>query len=123
MIAEAWFGIIVGLSMVGEWALFYLVGNIPELENAPIAFSFHIAAELITAALLIVSGAGLLRRRNWARPLYLLALGMLFYTVIVSPGYFAQQGEWQWLLMFAAILLAGLMTLPSVVRDSQKTTI
>ena len=29
---------------------------------------------------------------------------MLFYTSIVSPGYFAQKGGWAWLVMFSAII-------------------
>ena len=39
----------------------------------------------------------------------LVALGMLLYTVIVSPGYFAQRGEWPLVAMFGVLLLSALV--------------
>ncbi len=44
---------------------------------------------------------------------YLLAAGMLLYSVIVSPGYFAQQEQWGLVGMFAIVLI---FTLTSIVR-------
>lgn len=38
-------------------------------------------------------------------------MGMLFYTVIVSPGYFAQKGQWAWVLIFGALLILGIASL------------
>ena len=29
---------------------------------------------------------------------------MLLYTAIVSPGYFAQQGKWIWVLIFGVLI-------------------
>ena len=35
---------------------------------------------------------------------FLLSMGMLLYTIIVSPGYFAQLGQWVFVLMFAVLI-------------------
>ena len=39
---------------------------------------------------------------------------MLFYTSIVSPGYFAQRGQWGWLGMFPGIIILGLVSIAFV---------
>lgn len=105
------FSIVVGLGMIAQWAMSYLSKQIPELETEPIRIGFHIAAELITALGLLISGIALLSAAPWGLHLYLIALGMLFYTAVVSPGYFAQQGKWGWLGMFGAIILLGIISL------------
>ncbi len=107
-----WFAILVGVVMLGQWSLFLASGNVPELKTEPIRIYFHLAGELLTAVLLIVSGAGALRSLRWGRPLLLVALGMLLYTSIVSPGYFAQRGEVEFLAMFGLILA---MTVAAIV--------
>jgi len=38
----------------------------------------------------------------------MLALGMLSYTIIVSPGYFAQDGEYVLVAMFAVLWILTL---------------
>lgn len=101
------FSIVVGAGMIVQWTMSYLGKQIPELKTEPIRIWFHISAELVTAASLLTSGIGLLTAASWSLTLYLIALGMLFYTAIVSPGYFAQQGKWGWLGMFGGILILG----------------
>lgn len=81
--------------------------NISELSSEPVRIWFHIAAEMATAFVLIVSGIALLFRTAHASELFFIALGMLFYTSLVSPGYFAQKGQWRWLLLFAALIGLG----------------
>jgi hypothetical protein len=108
MAFAAVFAIMVGLGMIGQWTASYLSKQIPELESEPIRIWFHIAAEITTALCLIGAGSGLLAKTNWSIPLYLVASGMLFYTSIVSPGYFAQKGQWGWLVMFGIILVLGI---------------
>lgn len=75
------------------------------MEREPIRLAFHLAAEFATAALLIMGGTGLLLGKSWARFLSAVALGMLLYTVMVSPGYFAQSGQRARAAMFAGLLL------------------
>jgi membrane protein implicated in regulation of membrane protease activity len=58
-----------------------------------------------TAGLLVAGVLGLLTLKKWGYHVFLLALGMLLYTIIVSPGYFAQLGQWVFVLMFAVLVV------------------
>ena len=111
MIYTAIFSLAVGMVMIGQWSFSYLSNQIPELEHERIRISFHIVGEMVTAISLIISGIALLANQPWAQSAYLLSLGMLFYTVIVSPGYFAQQGDWKWVAIFGLLLAAGIISL------------
>ena len=111
MVFPAIFAIIVGLGMIAQWTLSYLNKQIPELQTEPIRIGFHIAAEMLTAAFLLAAGIGLLISMPWATSLYLIAIGMLVYTSVVSPGYFAQQGKWGWLIMFGIIIILGITSI------------
>lgn len=108
MLFPALFGIVVGSGMVVEWSFFYFSRQIPELETEPIRIGFHLAGEMATALSLIAGGIGLLVSADWGSKLLTVAIGMLFYTALVSPGYFAQKGEWKWMGMFAVLILLGL---------------
>ncbi len=105
------FSLVVGLGMIVQWTLSYLSHQIPELKTEPIRIGFHLAAEMITALSLISSGIALLLGAGWAVPCFLVAAGMLLYTSIVSPGYFAQGGQWGWLGMFSAIIVLTIISL------------
>ena len=70
---------------------------------------------MVTAFSLIFDGIGLLTGQSWGNGLYLLAMGMPFYTVIVSPGYFTQRGQWAPAAMFAAILILALASALTVI--------
>jgi hypothetical protein len=107
--------IVVGLGMIAQWSISLARGQVPELDTEPIRIRFHLAAELVTALALIGSGIGMLAGCALCRQFYLIAAGMLIYTVIVSPGYFAQQGNWALPAMFAAILVLALVSLLYVV--------
>lgn len=109
------FSIIVGAGMIVQWTMSYLGKQIPELKTEPIRIWFHIAAEMVTAFCLLISGVGILRSVPWSLNLFLISMGMLFYTAIVSPGYFAQQGKWGWLAMFSAIILVGIISITLMV--------
>lgn len=95
------FSIIVGAGMIGQWSVSYATRQIPELTTE---IWFHIAGEMAAAALLIISGVGLLAHTFWAPKLFLVSTGMLIYTAIVSPGYFAQKGQWIWVPIFGVII-------------------
>jgi hypothetical protein len=88
---------------------------VPELVTEPLRIRFHLAAEFATALALLVGGLALLTGQAWGRWVYLLAMGMLLYTVIVSPGYFAQRGQWAFVGMFAVVLLVALVSIALVV--------
>jgi hypothetical protein len=115
VIFAAVFALVVGAGMIGQWALFLATGQVPELQTEPLRIRFHLAAEFATALALIAAGLALLTDQHWGRWFYLLAIGMLLYTVIVSPGYFAQKGQWAFVAMFAVVLLLALVSLAFVV--------
>ena len=110
------FAIVVGLGMIGQWTMSFITKGIPELETEPIRIWFHIIGELITAIALLISGIGLFAGWSWAVVLYLVASGMLIYTAIVSPGYFAQQGQRIWVLIFGVLILISLYSIVIVVQ-------
>jgi len=114
MTFPAVFAIAVGIGMIGQWIVSYLSKQIPELKSEPIRIGFHLAAVIATAISLIVSGIGLLTKQTWSVPLFLVASGMTFYTAIVSPGYFAQKGQWGWLVMFGIIILLNMISIAIV---------
>lgn len=118
----AWYGIVVGLLMVGQWISFIATGQVPELQSEPFRIYFHLAGEFITAAGLIIGGVALLRNLAWAASAYLLASGMLLYSVIVSPGYFAQLGQWALVGMFALLLVLAVASIGSLLRAKPATT-
>ncbi len=111
MTFAAGYAIIVGVLMFGQWAFFLAAKQVPELKTEPVRISFHLAAEFLAAAALMTSGAGLLVQAAWALQLYPVAVGMLIYTVIVSPGYFAQKRAWPLVGMFAVLLILALISL------------
>lgn len=111
-----WYGIVVGLMMMGQWGFFLAAGQVPELNTEPVRLAFHLAAEFGTAIALIVSGVALVRGRRWGLNVYLVAAGMLLYSVIVSPGYFAQQGQWALVGMFGILLLLALVSIRNLMR-------
>lgn len=103
------FAIVVGAGMLGIWILQLLTGQAREAQTAPIELTLAIAANCITAIVLLFTGAGLFRAKLWAQKMYLFALGMLDYSVIISSGYFAQQGNFAFVGMFAVLLGASVV--------------
>jgi hypothetical protein len=115
MVFAAVYAIVVGLGMIGQWAASYRSKRIPELETEPIRIGFHIVGEMATAVALIVGGMGLLTGQAWGQAVYLIASGLLLYTAIVSPGYFAQKNQWPMVGVFAVVLILTLISIVLVV--------
>jgi hypothetical protein len=111
MTFAAIFAIVVGAGMIGLWTFLCVSRQIPELETEPLRIGFHITAEIATAVALIIGGLGLLTDQTWGQPAILVSLGMLLYTVIVSPGYYAQKGVWAFVGMFAILLVLALVSI------------
>ncbi|HMK47156.1 MAG TPA: hypothetical protein VK436_11070, partial [Methanocella sp.] len=81
------YSIIIGVAMLVMWAAFLATGRVPELNTALCEIVFHMVAEGATALALIVGGCGLLAGEKWGLQAYMLSMGMLLYTLIMSPGY------------------------------------
>jgi hypothetical protein len=111
------YGILVGLMMFGQWLFFLAAGQVPELQTEPYRIALHLTAEFLTAAGLIVAGIAVLRRATWGAGAYLVFAGMLTYSVIASPGYFAQQGQWALVAMFAVLLVLAIGCAVAVARS------
>jgi len=103
----ATYSMLVGLSMIAMWSTFYFTNAIPELKTEPIRVSLHITAEIATGVCLITGAFGLYRNREWGVKAFLVSMGMLLYTSIVSPGYYAQKGVTEFVLMFAIITVVS----------------
>ncbi len=106
----------IGLIMLLQWLFFLITGNIPEFETTPVSITFHLLIEIITALALILLFFLLKKpvRRNLLIASY--TQGMLGYTVVNSAGYFAQSGQWLFLVMFAILLCFSLMNLILLIR-------
>jgi len=98
------YSIVVGAAMIGMWSVFLATDSVPELHTEPIRTSFHIFIEYLTAVVLLVGGFGLLASRRWGPTAHLVSLGMLLYTVVLSPGYYAQKGDLTMVAMFAVFI-------------------
>jgi hypothetical protein len=103
----AWYGILVGLLMITQWTLSIVMEGVPEFESAPWEIAFHLAAEVSTSIVLILGGVAALKSIPWSKQVLLLGLGMVIYSEIVSPGYFAQLGQWLFVVMFAILLFGA----------------
>jgi hypothetical protein len=114
---SAWYGIIVGFFMVAQWIFSIGTGRVPEFKTTPWAISFHLAAEFSTALMLLVGGIAALKYKNWGNQVLLVGLGMVIYSEIVSPGYFAEQGQWAPVAMFAVLLLGAVLAVMILIRQ------
>ena len=100
--------IVIGVGMIGFWAFAFFSHQIPEVQSEPVRIGFHICAEVITGICLIAGGTGSLLDVNWAASVNLFGSGMLAYTAIISPGYYAQQKKWAMVVLFAGVLLIAI---------------
>jgi peptidoglycan/LPS O-acetylase OafA/YrhL len=92
--------IIIGIAMICMWVAFLITNQVPEINTAPLEITYHLLAEFLTAILLLIGGFGMFTKKAWGFHAYLISLGMLLYTVIVSAGYYANLGEMIMVAMF-----------------------
>ena len=93
--------IVVGLLMTAWWAVELRHGALSRPDRRRAEIALHLAAEGVTAALLLVGGILLLA--DGVTAVALVGLGALLYTVIASPGYFVARREPAPVVMFAAL--------------------
>ena len=84
------FSVATGLAMAGFWGYALGTKDVPiATENRP-GLAYHVAAELLTAGALLVSGIALLLdvEQRWVLTISNLSFGALAFTLIASAGYF-----------------------------------
>jgi hypothetical protein len=111
--ASAIYSLLIGFSILLIWLILFFGGGDEEmvisLETTPIEMGAHIAAELITAAVLITAGLGLLKGRDWSKTLFFFGTGLLTYSVISAAGFYGQRGDYVPAGVFAGILALGVL--------------
>jgi hypothetical protein len=95
------YSILIGVSIIGMWTILYINGSIPEFDTEPMRIGMHLVAEIATGIILILGAYGLLSNKRWGYNIYLISMGMLIYTLLVSPGYYAEKGNY----LFVGMLL------------------
>ena len=120
---SAWYGILVGALMIGQWAFSIVSGGVPEFQTAPWEIGFHLAAEISTALMLMGGGIAVLKSTTRAKSFLLVALGMVIYSEIVSPGYFAQLGQWPLVVMFGILLVGAVIAAGQLLNGDVKKSL
>lgn len=82
------FYILNGTSMLAVWPILISLGEVPELKTQLTYMVFHLAAEFSTAILGIITGGGLLLRREWSKPLYFLSSGFFLIAGYLACAYY-----------------------------------
>jgi hypothetical protein len=87
------YSIIIGIAMIGMWLTLITTDQVPEINTEPIRITYHLIGEFLTAILLLIGGFSLFTNRGWGFHVFLISMGMLLYTVIVSAGYYGQKED------------------------------
>jgi len=103
------YSILVGVSIIGIWTILLITDSIPEFDTEPKRIGMHLVAEIATGIILILGAYGLLSNKRWGYNVYLISMGMLIYTLLASPGYYAEKGNYLFVGMFAIILFFSMM--------------
>jgi len=109
------YAILIGIFMIGFWS-YAMIGDIVPAEEKPWGITFHLFSKFSTATLLIISGASLWLKKDWAQYLSFLALGMLLYIVIYSPGYYAQRDNMPMAIVFIVLILMTIAAIAGLLR-------
>lgn len=86
------FSMAVGMMMILMWGWLIPSGAWLEFQARPLETGLHVAGEILTGIAMIVAGWGLLNRAPWARPLHILATGMLIIAIIHAVAWYAARG-------------------------------
>lgn len=100
-----WFLVSLGLGAGASIALLWIVviatGSYPKVAAGRADFAWHVAAELVTAAALLVGGIGMLTEADWGPIAIAIGLGTLLYAITESAGHYLKNGNR--LLAFAVL--------------------
>ncbi len=119
--AGAFLAVLGGL-MIAVWAGLFASGQVPEVQTAPLSLAFLLAAEMSTAVLSVVGGAALVAGRPWAYRAYLVASGMMVYSITNYLGVLAEGGPLPLVAVFAGFLAGTVAFLLGNLRESRDST-
>jgi len=111
-IITAIYSIIMGIAMIGMWLSLIATNQVPEINTEPIRITYHLIGEFLTSILLLIGGFGLVTNHIWGFHVFLISIGMLLYTVIVSAGYYANLGD---MIMVGMFTLFQILTIIFIV--------
>ena len=79
--------------------------------------TINISAVVNSAAKCRAMRQGSLNSIAWGKKVLLVGLGMVIYSEIVSPGYFAQLGQWVLVVMFAVLLFGAVFGVMKLLQE------
>jgi|SRR5579862_742846 len=114
------YSILVGISIFGFWGYVTGAGQLSKLgtSQTTIEVAYHVVAELLTAGLLIAAGVASIYSLSWGRAASLIALGMLLYAVINSPGMYAAKKNVPMIAMFSVLTILTLIAILGLVETT-----
>ena len=106
--------IVIGAGIAGLWVMLLVSRSVPEVEEGSTEIWFHIAAEMLTAAALVVAGVVTIAEpeARWAGLVSAAAFSALVYTLVQSPGYYVERRDRAMVAMFGGFWL---VTIPAIV--------
>lgn len=111
--------ILTGISILAFWGINIATNQVPELEQGTKEIYFHLAAEFLTATLLIISGIGTRTQKRWGKPLTKISLGMLLYAVINAAGLYADQNNSTITITFIIIIVSTILVITTIFRNQE----
>jgi hypothetical protein len=102
------YSLIIGTLLICFWSYFLISGHVPEYSARPTEISFHLTVEFFTAIMLIISGLRVLYSSGQGEGMLLLSIGMLFYTLLNSSGYYAEKASTGFILLFLTLLIVAI---------------
>ncbi|HZW38426.1 MAG TPA: hypothetical protein VFF33_03915 [Ignavibacteriaceae bacterium] len=103
------YSLVLGSGIILFWMYLLLDGFVPEINTKPTEILFHLIAEFTTAIFLFISSVFMYENFKGGTYLNLTSMGMLFYSLIQTPGYFFQIGESLVASIFLICLLVGIV--------------
>ena len=105
------YALIVGIMMMCMWLFFIIAGLVPEFETRPAEKTLYHVDEISTAIILITAAIVNLKGLKCDTFSYIFRLGLLMYTLIVSPGYYLQSGDLIFVIMFGVLIVLSILFL------------
>ena len=95
--------------MLGMWFLLLFKREVPDLKTKPTQIFFHLAAEFLTAVVLIVGGIGFIISQPWGLAIFFIAIGMAIYSTINAAGFYGQLKDWPMFIILIAFSIFSLL--------------